>query len=812
MPKIANLDAFLTIMKQELGNKEFDSYMNTPNYLSADLKVSVGDLYLKDHGDINSPERAVLSKDKKKILQKFLPKNDKKPEVRIDNVDTHNVASHKTGDESHVMAFKMMVEANGINVNADYEAPSKADDPSRVVKINDKGNLDQFVTTQITQLKDDVDRLVLMNDAEIYNEYLRYNDIEKFKAIEYKDLETKDKESFDKKIIGLQFQAKTAKRYIDNMITDHKCNSGNYPYKTDEINSNGLTIEQMVAASYWASKDKGNFKSRDVTEQGNFLSLVRQIYDMRRGYDIDYGTDKPDELRFPANPGIDHNRCAGGGINSLSWALASAHIAYNPKKIERSDIEREISQIYEKIIADHIDDIKNIMAPEERSIWAANSKVTGNVREYLDSIFRAEYLQDFENHLKGYVPDVTFYNIVEQGLDNVKMPEVLNLRIEEMSFEEIKSGISEGIIPLIHLDSELGYESTLNYLSRLSGKAELIKDLYEFAVRNSTPNAIVALKFLSQSNLSPEYKNLEVFRIKDASVKLSEIASLRKREVEALYTIEADVIGECIAKIYPNLFALYYKKIGSNQEELIKVYGDNRCTSLHYAAINGYSEIVKAILQTLGIDKQKLLEIQDTQSHWTALHYAVYHGQAEVIKAILETPGRLPEIKDKNAYTPLRLAVWYGKVDLVKILLEHQVSTVGLKGDEKEIVKCLNPEDLREVLKIQFSDELGEANSSIRLERENLVLKGVYNYLKTYGTDKSWISHNAWAGSLNRMHSRVNALMDEMDGMERVAGGVVVQREIDRIMEGIMSKLQDQPVRNYIGKANSVQNQNMNRR
>lgn len=381
-----------------------------------------------------------------------------------------------------------------------------------------------------------------------------------------------------------------------------------------------------------------------------------------------------------------------------------------------------------------------------------------------------------------------------------------------MSFEETKSGISEGIIPLIHLDSELGYESTLNYLSRLPGKAELIKDLYEFAVGNSTPNAIAALKFLSQSNLSPEYKNLEVFRIKDASVKLSEIASLKKREVEALYTIEAEVIGECIAKIYPNLFALYYKKVGSNQEELIKVYGDNRCTSLHYAAINGYSEIVKAILKTPGIDKQKLLEIQDTQSHWTALHYAVYHGQAEVIKAILETPGRLPEIKDKNAYTPLRLAVWYGKVDLVKILLEHQVSTVGLKGDEKEIVKCLNPEDLREVLKIQFSDELGEANSSIRLERENLVLKGVYNYLKTYGTDKSWISHNAWAGSLNRMHSRVNALMDEMDGMERVAGGVVVQREIDRIMEGIMSKLQDQPVRNYIGKANSVQNQNMNRR
>jgi hypothetical protein len=89
---------------------------------------------------------------------------------------------------------------------------------------------------------------------------------------------------------------------------------------------------------------------------------------MRRGYDIDQGIDKPDELRFPANPGTDHNRCVGGGVNSLSWALASDHIAYNPKKIERGDIEREVSQIYEKIIADHVDDIKNIVSPEERNI------------------------------------------------------------------------------------------------------------------------------------------------------------------------------------------------------------------------------------------------------------------------------------------------------------------------------------------------------------------------------------------------------------------------------------------------------------
>lgn len=139
----------------------------------------------------------------------------------------------------------------------------------------------------------------------------------KFKIIEYKDLEAKDKESFDKKVKGLCFQANAAKRYIDNMVTDHECSSRDYSYKTDEINSCGLTMEQMVAASYWASKDKGNFKNSDVTEKGNFLSLVRQIYDMKRGDDIVRSTDKPEELEFPANPGTDHNRCSGGAVNSL---------------------------------------------------------------------------------------------------------------------------------------------------------------------------------------------------------------------------------------------------------------------------------------------------------------------------------------------------------------------------------------------------------------------------------------------------------------------------------------------------------------
>ena len=145
-----------------------------------------------------------------------------------------------------------------------------------------------------------------------------------------------------------------------------------------------------------------------------------------------------------------------------------------------------------------------------------------------------------------------------------------------------------------------------------------------------------------------------------------------------------------------------------------------------------------------------------------------------------------------NGDTALSCAVKGYRVNAVKILFEHQISTIGLRGDEKEAMNFLKPAELREILNIEFSDELGEANSEIRAERESLVLKSIHDHLKTYGTDQSWTSPKAWAASLSRMNSRVNALMGETQDIGGVAGGIIVQREIDKVMEKIMPKPQEQ--------------------
>jgi hypothetical protein len=235
---------------------------------------------------------------------------------------------------------------------------------------------------------------------------------------------------------------------------------------------------------------------------------------------------------------------------------------------------------------------------------------------------------------------------------------------------------------------------------------------------------------------------------------------------------------------------------GIDTQKLLEIKNNDGYTVLHEAAKKyNRSDIIKAILETPGINKQKLLETKGKDS-LIALHCAAIAGEEDAIKAILETPGvdkqKLLEMQRDNGDTALSCAVKGYRVNAVKILFEHQISTIGLRGDEKEAMNFLKLAELREILNIEFSDELGEANSEIRAERESLVLKSIHDHLKTYGTDQSWTSPKAWAASLSRMNSRVNALIGEMQDIGGIVGGVIVQKEIDKVMKQIMPKPQDQ--------------------
>jgi hypothetical protein len=644
-PKLESIGGLLIYLRSQLGYEELKNYLATPNYLGKqsqdDKEVKQADifaLYLKDLGVLNISEREALSENNKAVLSQYAPRENARAAVQVQNVDTHQISTHKSADESHVSAFRMMAEAENLGVTATYTAPAKETDPSREVTITEKGRLDAFVITCNKLLQTRLNNIIQLDDAGIYNKYVRHTDIEKFKTIEYKDLSPEDKEKFAEKIKGFRFQAATAKRFMDEMTSQHSCGvaqGSRFYYRTDTNATCGLTMEQMVASAYWASKDTKNFREGvGATEVGNFILLVKQLYDMRRGYDIDHGTDKPDDNKFPEELGKDNNRCHGGGANSLAWGLKTNHKAYNPVLILRTDIEREIANIYKELVNNNVEFIKGQEAIIR--IWNASGKITGVVREELKKQFEEKHQKDFVDYYKGYIADDAFYNVIENALDNIAVPEQFKRKseLEDMSSDEIYQAIKNGKLPLLHSDKERGIEPTLTYLSSLAGKEDVIKDLVNRAVpeEKTEPSVQNVLHFLSRSQIPQKLKDVEIINIKGKSITIGDVADLYAHELAELFDIKPEeMLEESARQNMYNLFFLYIKKVGLTNDELNKGFGYMRQTPLHFAAMDGYTEVTKVLLDR-GAD----------------LH-----------------------AKDKNGNTPLHTAAEYWKTEVVNILLAH---------------------------------------------------------------------------------------------------------------------------------------------
>jgi ankyrin repeat protein len=212
-------------------------------------------------------------------------------------------------------------------------------------------------------------------------------------------------------------------------------------------------------------------------------------------------------------------------------------------------------------------------------------------------------------------------------------------------------------------------------------------------------------------------------------------------------------------------------------------------TPLHTAILLNQPEIVKAILETPGIDKQKLLESKNIYGS-TPLHAAMRSNQPKLIKAILETDSidkqKLFGIEDNNNSTPLYFILKHNKLELLKEILKESKDNPELlrkmlseSYHDKHTVAFLKPEDVKEFFNIKFSKELGDHNSSERAERETEVLKTVYEHLATYGA-------NSWSGSAARIYNKVDALLRSQDP-DNNKDNILIQKEVDRVLNQIIN-------------------------
>ena len=91
-------------------------------------------------------------------------------------------------------------------------------------------------------------------------------------------------------------------------------------------------------------------------------------------------------------------------------------------------------------------------------------------------------------------------------------------------------------------------------------------------------------------------------------------------------------------------------------------------SALYFAAINGYSDAVTALLDA-GAD----CDIKDKWGN-TPIEVACQEGHHEVVKILLEKGGANPELPDNFGYFPIHSAAQDDKAEAVKVLLENNVN------------------------------------------------------------------------------------------------------------------------------------------
>ncbi|CAG8654630.1 17763_t:CDS:2, partial [Gigaspora rosea] len=98
----------------------------------------------------------------------------------------------------------------------------------------------------------------------------------------------------------------------------------------------------------------------------------------------------------------------------------------------------------------------------------------------------------------------------------------------------------------------------------------------------------------------------------------------------------------------------------------------NGKTALHWAAKNGYTIIIEALLK----NKARVDESDNNanvnhinKNGEIALHKAAYHGYQEIVQILLEKNANIKAVSD-NGWTTLHFAAAAGHVEVIKILLE----------------------------------------------------------------------------------------------------------------------------------------------
>ena len=253
------------------------------------------------------------------LKDKLTPKEANKEASHIKSeINTHQSSIHTSVDFSLIQVFKRFAE------NYKIEGVTTVLEPeNREIIITDYNQLDKPTEQLLIDLIEKINQFLELTDDALLKELNRGN------ALLYK---LKDVETFKQNL-------EISLRFITSILKGDRFGSESHSLDPKSINTIGLSLQHIVAVTYWGLLSASNPES----DAKNFLHYVKHLKEIMREYSK--GDHAPDK-----------NKCQGGTINHLVKALDGIAPDVTVADVKKEDIQNETNELWHRYL---IEKMKN---------------------------------------------------------------------------------------------------------------------------------------------------------------------------------------------------------------------------------------------------------------------------------------------------------------------------------------------------------------------------------------------------------------------------------------------------------------------
>ena len=151
--------------------------------------------------------------------------------------------------------------------------------------------------------------------------------------------------------------------------------------------------------------------------------------------------------------------------------------------------------------------------------------------------------------------------------------------------------------------------------------------------------------------------------------------------------------------------------------DLKKIFQRERFV-LHFSCFNGYTEVVKRLVQV-----EEIRQFLHSEEGCIALFFAAWNGHFEIVKHLLEI-GINAKTKSKENMTALHLASLNGHLTVVKILLQSEAEVEETARFSQTLIKMKKEPEKNH--KAKYSHSVSIRSHSLRLLIQNQLERRLF--------------------------------------------------------------------------------------